>query len=167
MSRNEVGKFPISTKIWSQMVKYLLRLSQRAKSKIIDDGFDYGLSVNTHWIQTVSRLLKTNGFTNILFCQINIDKEAFQKQFIPRCRDIYLQNLHCPDSDRLNDYLLVRERSDNYGFQSYLEKVKTVEHRTTLTRLRTGCKCLALDTGKFENQGWKMRNTFYSSASIK
>ena len=24
-------------------------------------------------------------------------------------------------------------------------------HRTTLTRLRTGCTCLALDTGRFEN----------------
>ena len=45
----------------------------------------------------------------------------------------------------------MRERSDDYGFQSYLEKVKIVEHRTTLTRLRTGCTCLALDTGKFEN----------------
>ena len=40
---------------------------------------------------------------------------------------------------------------DNYGFQSYLEKVKIVEHRTTLTRLRTGCTYLALDVGRFEN----------------
>ena len=45
----------------------------------------------------------------------------------------------------------MRERSDDFGFQSYLEKVKIVEHRTTLTRLRTGCTCLALDTGRFEN----------------
>ena len=151
MSRNEVGKFPLSTKIWSQMVKYFLRLSQRTKNKIIDDAFDCAISANTRWVQTVSRLLKTNGFTNILLCPINIDKEAFQKQFIQRCRDIYLQNLLCPDSNRLNDYLRVRERSDDYGFQSYLEKVKIVEHRTTLTRLRTGCTCLALDTGRFEN----------------
>ena len=46
----------------------------------------------------------------------------------------------------------MREISDNYGFQSYLEKVKKVEHITTLTRLRTQvCTCLALDTGRFEN----------------
>ena len=46
---------------------------------------------------------------------------------------------------------ILREGSDDYGFQSYLEKVKIVEHRTTLTRLRTGCTCLALDTERFEN----------------
>ena len=68
-----------------------------------------------------------------------------------------LQNLLCPDSNKLNDYLHVRERSGDYGFQSYLEKVKIVEHRTTLTRLRTGCKCFALDTGRFENMPRKNR----------
>ena len=97
------------------------------------------------------KTIKTNGFTNIHLCPINIDKETFQKQFILRCRDIYLQNLHCPDSNRFCDYLRVREISDDYGFQSYLKKVKIVEHRATLTRLRTGCTCLALDTGRFEN----------------
>ena len=130
------------------MVKYFLRLSQRTKNKIIDDAFDCAIPVNTRWVQTVSRLLKTNSFTNILLCPINIDKEAFQKQFIQRCRDMYSQNLFCPNSNRLNDCLRVRERSDDYGFQSYLENVKIVEHRTTLTRLRTGCTCLALDNGK-------------------
>ena len=46
VSRNEVEKFPLSTKIWSQMVKYFLRLLQRTKTKIID-AFDCALSVNT------------------------------------------------------------------------------------------------------------------------
>ena len=40
VSKNEAGKFPLSTKIWSQMVKYFLWLSQRIKSKIIDNALD-------------------------------------------------------------------------------------------------------------------------------
>ena len=52
----------------------------------------------------------------------------------------YLQSLYYSDSKRA-----LKENSDNYQFQTYL-KIKIVEHRTVLTRLRTGCTYLEIDT---------------------
>ena len=34
---------------------------------------------------------------------------------------------------------------------TYLDKIRIVEHRTTLIRLRTGCTYLATDTGRFND----------------
>ena len=45
------------------------------------------------------------------------------------------------------NYPALKENSDNYQFQAYLEKIKIVEH---LTRLRTGCTYLAINTGRYE-----------------
>ena len=45
VSRNKVGKFPLSTEIWSQMIKYFY--GYRKEQKYIDDAFDCALSVNT------------------------------------------------------------------------------------------------------------------------
>ena len=55
------------------------------------------------------------------------------------------------ESKRINDYLSFKDNSDIYKSQIYLDKVRIVEHRTTLTRLRTGCTCLAQDTRRYEN----------------
>ena len=133
------------------MVKYFLRLSQKTKNEILHDAFDCAILINSRWIQTIIRLLKSNGFADALSNPSNVNRETFAKQFLQRCKDIYLQSLMYSESNKIHDYLSFKDNSDIYNSQIYLDKVRIVEHRTTLTRLRTGCTCLAQDTGRYEN----------------
>ena len=101
-------------------------------------------------MQTLSRLLKTNEFAYVLFKTQSLNRDQLSKQFLQRCKDNYLQSLYYSHSNRIDNYLALKENSDNYQFRTYLEKIKIVEYRTVLTRLRTGCTYLAIDTGRYE-----------------
>ena len=98
-------------------------------------------------MQTLSRVLKTNGFAYVLFNTQNLNREQLSKQFLQRCKDNYLQSLHYSDSNRIDNYLALKENSDNYQFQTYLEKIKIVEQRTGCTYLHG---IVAINTGRYE-----------------
>ena len=83
-----MGKLPLNLKIWSQMVKYLLHLN-RKQQKSLDSASMYAAQINTCWMQTLSRLLKTNGFAYVLFNAQNLNKDQLPKQFLQRCKDNY------------------------------------------------------------------------------
>ena len=100
-------------------------------------------------MQTLSRLLKTNGFAYVLFDTQNLNRDQLPKQLLQRCKDNYLKSLSYSDSNRIDNYLALKENSDNYQFQTYLENIKIVEH---LTHLRTGCIYLAINTGRYEKK---------------
>ena len=88
ISGSEVGKLPLNLKIWSQMVKYLLHLN-RKQQKSSDNASIYAAQINTCWMQTLSRLLKTNGFAYVLFNAQNLNRDQLSKQFLQRCKDNY------------------------------------------------------------------------------
>ena len=77
-------------------------------------------------MQTLSKLLKTNGFAYVLFDTQNLNRDQLPKQFlhVQRCKDNYLKSLYYSDSNRIDNYLALKENSDNYKFQAYLEKIK-------------------------------------------
>ena len=75
----------------------------------------------------------------------NLNRDQLSKQFLQRCKDNYLKSLYYSDSNKIDNYPALKESSDNYQFQTYLEKIKIVEH---LTRLRTGCTDLSINTEK-------------------
>ena len=124
-----------------------MQLKQGTNNKILDHVSIYAAQINTCWMQTLSRLLKTNGFAYVLFDTQNFNRDQPSKQFLQRYKYNYLKSLYYSDSNRIDNYLALKENSDNYQFQTYLEKIKTVEH---LTRLRTGCTYLAVNTGRYE-----------------
>ena len=51
----------------------------------------YAAQINTCWMQTLSRLLKTNGFAYVLFNAQNLNRDQLSKQFLQRCKDNYFQ----------------------------------------------------------------------------
>ena len=77
-------------------------------------------------MQTLSRLSKTNGFAYVLLDTQNLNRDQLPKQFlhVQRCTDNYLKSLYYSDSNRTDNYLALKDNSDNYQFQTYLEKMK-------------------------------------------
>ena len=82
ISRSEVGKFPLNVKVWTQMVKYFLRLCQGTNNEIIDDGVICAISINSCWVQTITRLLKTNGYAYVLHNPKNVDRNKLSEIII-------------------------------------------------------------------------------------
>ena len=74
-----MGKLPLNLKIWSQMVKYLYDL-QGTNNKILDNASIHTAQINTRRMQTLSRLLKTNGFAYVLFNTQNLNRDQLSKQ---------------------------------------------------------------------------------------
>ena len=123
-----MGKYPIHFKVWSQMIKYFVRLAQGTRNIIVNDAFACAIAQNTRWIQTVMRLLKVNGFYFLYPHDIN--KDSLKKQFMKRCQDNYLQELRFSEGTKINEYLNLQE-NENYQYQSYLEKIRIVEHKNS------------------------------------
>ena len=105
ISRSEVSKLPLKLKIWSQMVEYLYNLNRGTNNKILDNVSIYAARINTCWMQTLSRLLKTNGFAYVLFDTQNLNRDQLSKQFLQRCKDNYLKSLYYSNSNRIDNCL--------------------------------------------------------------
>ena len=59
---------------------------RKPENEIVDDAFDCAILINSRWIQTITRLLKSNGFADSLNNPSNVNKETFAKQFLQRCK---------------------------------------------------------------------------------
>ena len=66
ITRTELGKFPIEFKVHTSVVKYFLRLSRGTGNKLVNDAFKCAKDTDSQWVQTITRLLKINGFSNVL-----------------------------------------------------------------------------------------------------
>ena len=78
-------------------------------------------------METLSKLLKTNGFAYVLSNPQNLNGDRLSKQFLQRCKDNYLRSPCYSDSNRKDSYLALKENSDNYQLQTYLETIRIVE----------------------------------------
>ena len=87
------------------MVKYFLRLCQGTNNEIIDDAAICAISINSRWVQTITRLLKTNGYAYVLHNPKNVDKNKLSEKFLQQCKDNYLQNLYYSGSNTSSKHI--------------------------------------------------------------
>ena len=121
-------KYSIHFKVWLQIIKYFIRLVKSTNNIKVNDAFACAIAQNTRWVQTVMRLLKVNGFY-----------DAFSAHIIST-------KILC----KISEYLNLQE-NENYQYQSYLEKIRIVEHRKTFTKLRAGSTCLSVEKGRHQD----------------
>ena len=77
ITRAELGKFPIEFKVHTSMVKYFLRLSQGTGKKLVNDAFKCSMETDSQWVQTITKLLKINGFSNVLRSPLVVNRNIF------------------------------------------------------------------------------------------
>ena len=89
-----------------------MQLKQGTNNKILDNVSIYAALINTCWMQTLSRLLKANGFAYVLFDTQNLNRDQLSKQFLQRCKNNYSKSLYYSDSNRIDNYLALKENPD-------------------------------------------------------
>ena len=95
------------------MVNNFIRLKQRTNNKILDHASIDAAQINARWTQTLYKLLKTNGFAYVLFNPQYLNRDQLLKQFLQRYKNNYLQSFYYSDSNRIDNYLPLKENSDN------------------------------------------------------
>ena len=133
------------------MIKYFIHLLKGTENPILDEAFQCAKTIETQWYQSVESLLKVNGFAYAVQDDRTLDDTNFPLIFKQRCTDIYFQNSivsKMRESNKLGFYYMTIKGNDKtqYKHQSYLETVKNIEHKTSITRLR--CSAHILDKGK-------------------
>ena len=106
------------------MVKYFLWLSRGTENSIVNDAFNCAKAIDSRRIQTITKLLKSNGFTHVLSSPLTVNENIFHKILLRRLLDIYLQELKHTDSSKLNYYMEAFHVGEGYEFQECVEKVK-------------------------------------------
>ena len=145
ISRAELGKFPLQLKVPSQMIKNFLRLAHGPANDILNDAFICAKEVNSQWIQTVPKLLKSNGLSYVISSRLSVDTDKFRKEFYTRLKDNYIQEFRYCTSSKTSDYRSLYLDLNSYEFQNYLDKITNIDHRKTLTKIRTGNNCLFIE----------------------
>ena len=151
ISRAELGKFPLQLKVHSQMIKYFLRLTHSTANDVINDAFICAKEINSQYFQTVTKLLKSNGFSYVISSPLSVDKHKFDKEFYTGLKDNYIQEFRYSSSSKTSDYGCLYLDLNSYEFQNYLDNITNIDHRKTLIKLRTGNYCLFIEKGRYEN----------------
>ena len=149
----ELGRFPITLNIWTQMIKYLMWLLNGTNNPILDEAFQSAKFNETRWYQSIHTLLRANGFAYVLDDSLIFDRETFPWMFKQRCTDIYYQDTinrseNSPKSNFYYNMVFKHNDKDNYNYQPYLDKVKNIEHRKSFNVRPTFWKKKRVDTLK-------------------
>ena len=118
---------------------------------IINDAFFCAKEINSQWIQTVTELLKSNGFSYVISSSLSVHKDKFHKEFYTRLKDNYIQEFRYSTSSKTSDYRNLYLDLNSYEFQNYLDKITNTDHRNTLIKLRTRNNCLFTEKGRYES----------------
>ena len=77
----ELGWFPITLNIWTQMIKYLMRFFNGTNNSILDEAFHSAKLNETRWYQSIHNFLRVNGFAYVLDDSLTFDDEVFPRAF--------------------------------------------------------------------------------------
>ena len=66
----------------SYLIEILIRLKQGTNNNILDNASIHAAQINTRWMQTLPRILKTNWFAYVLFNTQNLNGDQLSKQFL-------------------------------------------------------------------------------------
>ena len=139
------------------MIKYFIRLLKGTENPILDEAFQCAKTIETQWYQSVESLLKVNGFAYVVQDDRTLDDTNFPLIFKQRCTDIYFQNSivsKMRESNKLGFYYDMTMKGNDktqYKHQSYLETVKNMEHKTSITRLRCSAHIFEEEKGRHMN----------------
>ena len=134
------------------MIKYFIHLLKGTANPILDEAFPCAKIIETKWYQSVESLLNINGFAYVVQDDRTLDGTNFPLIYKQRYTDIYFQSSvvsKMRKSNKLDFYydMTIRENyKTQYRHQFYLETIKNIEHRTSITQLK--CSAHILEEGK-------------------
>ena len=150
----ELGRFPLSFKIWTLCIKYWLRLENSTDNVIVNNAMLCVKNENHEWLQNIKYILQLNGFGNrwnnpIVSHHAYIDR--FALSFRKRLEAQYIQfwDNKCKNSELYNNVSFLKS---DYSISPYLNVIKNPIVRSNFTKMRIGMSKFKFYTGKRFNK---------------
>ena len=152
--RAELGRCPITFKVWELAIKYWTRLTNGSvHSSLLNEAYLESQHNNSLWIESIKRLMYINGFSGYY----NNPKTVFNnfhKIFKDRIQDQYMQNLiGNKQSESLKLVLLGKEK---YSMANYIQEQLDPKIKNYISNIRCNTSCLRTALNKkFKNLNLK------------
>ena len=145
----EMGRYPLSFKIWSLCIKYWMRLANGTNNVLLNNAFQTVKEENHEWLQNIKYLLNLHGFGKQWNNPI-VNHEVYIKHFIwtfrKRLEDQYIQfwENKCLNSELYNNIHIL---NNTYCSGKYLDRIKNPIIRSNVTKIRVGMSKFRFYTG--------------------
>lgn len=152
MVYGEVGRFPLSIKIFARMVKFWAYIVQGRHDKITYTIYQMLLNKNTSmssWLTHINFILQSTGFGEVWFNQCaNVNPEFLGKAVLRTLQDQFLQSWR-HDLENSRKCLTYSRIKLEIGFEAYLELPERL--RFILCKFRLSNHKLIVETGRYTN----------------
>ena len=155
----ELGRFPITSYMHYQTVKYFARLSSIKDDRLLHEAYNCEKEkIQTRekgFISYITNTLNRIGLSNIWIEQFDYDnnkqlyKPTINKNILKRFHDTFMQST-LANIQNNSKLLFLNSIKECYNTENYL-KVKDFQNRQAISKLRTGNHRLAIETGRWTN----------------
>ena len=137
--RGETGKFPLSLNIYTQVIKYWIRLLSTESTLLQEAHLDNVERIKKGqqcWLTPVIYILKICGTDQIDIMEICKNKHAFLKHIKDRLKELYQEEWKSERRNKIDGKLsFYWEVKRNFQFEGYLDKIQRND-RKEITKLR-------------------------------
>ena len=105
----------------SQMNRCFLRLHMHG---MVNDAFICALETNSHWIQTVNKLLKSRGLSYVISSHLSVNKNNFHKEFYTRFQDRHILESRQSSPTKTSDYRYGCLDLSSYEFKKIIRTIE-------------------------------------------
>jgi hypothetical protein len=148
--RGELGRHPISHKIWTHVVKFWLRMAQGSPNLFANHAYECAREGSHPWVQGIKYLLYQNGFGYVWQNPMCVKLQHFGKIFQQRLDSQY-QQVWGGKIKSSSRFQMLSRLKENFEMSPYLKTIENVEIRNTFTRLRLDMNKLEICQGRHKN----------------
>lgn len=135
--RGELGRFPLSLKVFSLSIKYWHKIAIGGSPNILlNHAFHSEMSICSQWLESVKYILSMNGLNNILVEPTSVSNPVLYQLARRRLEDQYIQSWFSLVSSNPK-YNILNSLKHNYCCSTYLAAVHSPKIRAIFTKLRT------------------------------
>ncbi len=152
--RGELGRFPLYIDIVCNVLKYWVRLEKLQADHFLKEVFECNKLLSEYsWSGSIKFLLdelKLSSFWSNKPTNNYVVNRA-RKSLITRFENMWYENLHNDvrkDKLQKNKLRTYRKFKLSFEYEDYLSKIKNIDARLQLTRFRTSCHRLHIETGR-------------------
>ena len=151
--RAELGKYPLSLNIYTQMIKYWTRLLSSESILLQEshlDNLERLKTKKTSWIRTIMFILGACGVKEIDVDEICKNEHTFHKDIQKKLTDSYKKHWE-KEAETMKDgkmaFFLKLKKS--FKFETYLDNIPRSKRRA-ITKLRLSCHTLPVEVMRYQ-----------------
>jgi exonuclease III len=152
--KGELGRFPMIVDINTQVLKYWQRLDNLPSDRtLLLDAYEYCKSASAQgkssWLDYPNTIVEHNKMQNL----VNDSKQLSPKVFSTKIKNSLSNNYVAYYTKKLNEsekLTFFKDIKREYRLSPYLNTIKNINFRKTITKLRISAHKLEIETGRYK-----------------